>query len=187
MTTRIALAGAHETGKSTLAAELARALHGHRVVEEPYYALEARGTCFAAPPTLEDFEAQLERSLRDVREARGDVIFDRSPADYLAYMLAHREAAHADVSSWLPRVADAVATLDLTVFVPIERPDRISAEREAGRLRRRVHATLRAALVGDEWGFGANVLEVAGTPGERTRQVLARLAAIESDVHAAPL
>jgi hypothetical protein len=117
VTTRIALAGAHETGKSTLAAELARALPGHPVVEEPYYELEAEGHLFAAPPTLEDFEAQLERSLRNVREERGDVIFDRSPADYLAYMLAHRDAADADVSSWLPRVADAVATLDLTVFV----------------------------------------------------------------------
>jgi predicted ATPase len=177
---RIALAGAHATGKTTLAAELARALPGHRVVEEPYYELEAEGYVFAASPTVEDFEAQLERSLRNVREERGDVIFDRSPADHLAYMLAHRDASRADVSAWLPRIADALATLDLIVFVPIERPDRIAAEREASRLRRRVDATLRAALVGDEWGLGLEVLEVRGTPGERAQQVLARLAAISA-------
>jgi len=39
-----------------------------------------------------------------------------------------------------------------------------------------VDATLREALVDDEWDLGGTVLEVSGTPGERVRQVLARLA-----------
>src|SRR5215213_11252529 len=51
-----------------------------------------------------------------------------------------------------------------------------AAGREAPRLRRRVDATLREALVDDEWDLGGTVLEVSGTPGERVRQVLARLA-----------
>jgi hypothetical protein len=171
---RIALAGTHATGKSTLAAELAGALPGHRVVEEPYYQLEAEGHVFAASPTLDDFEAQLERSLWSVAEERGAVIFDRSPADYLAYLLAHRERGQSMVAPWFPEVCAAIATLDLLVFVPIERPDRIAAP-EAGRLRRWVDAALRAGLVADEWALGAPVLEVSGLPGERVAQVLARL------------
>ena len=176
MSSQIALAGAHAVGKSTLAAELAAALPGHRVVEEAYYQLEMEGYVFAESPSLEDFEAQLERSLRCVREERGDVIFDRSPADYLAYLLAHRDAARAAPSYWLPRIREACAALELIVFVPIEHPDRVTAGYEAPRLRRRVDATLREGLVDDEWDLGGRVLEVSGTPGERAKQVLARLA-----------
>lgn len=171
---RIALAGAHATGKSTLSMELVRALPSYRVIEEPYYQLEAEGHAFAASPALEDFEAQLERSLRNVREEHGEVIFDRSPADYLAYLLVHRNRAQSDVACWLVEISAAMAALDLIVFVPVERPDRIDAP-EAGRLRRRVDAELRSGLATDGWGFGAPVLEVSGTPGERVHQVLARV------------
>ena len=150
---RIALAGAHATGKSTLAAELSAALPGHAVVEEPYHQLAAEGHAFAALPALEDFEAQLARSLRDVGRRRGAVIFDRSPADFLAYLLAHRDRDPAAVTRWFAEVGAAVATLDLVVFVPVERPDRIAAP-EMGRLRRRVDAALRAGLVAELKGRG---------------------------------
>jgi predicted ATPase len=177
---RIAIAGAHAVGKSTLAADLARTLPGYRVVEEAYYQLEAEGHLFADAPSLEDFEAQLERSLRCIREEQGEgaVIFDRSPADYLAYMLAHREVARATLADWFPVVRKAFATLDLIVFVPVERPDRITVAREEARLRRRVDRMLHEALVVDDWGLGGEVLTVSGAPGERVTQVLARIRAV---------
>ena len=181
---RIAVAGTHAVGKSTLTGDLARALSRYRVVEEAYYQLDADGYLFADPPSLEDFEAQLERSLCCVREEQGDVIFDRSPADYVAYLLAHREAEHAAPAEWLPRVREAFATLDLIVFVPIERPDRIAVPREEIRLRRRVDRLLREALVADGWGLGGEVLTVRGAPGERAKQVIARLTAVDAlDIH----
>jgi predicted ATPase len=181
---RIAVAGTHAVGKSTLAAELARALPSYRVVEEAYYQLDAEGHLFADPPSLEDFEVQLERSLRCVREEQGDVIFDRSPADYLAYLLAHREAAHVAPGDWLQQLRESFATLDLIVFVPIERPDRIAVPREEGRLRRRVDRLLREALVEDGWGLGGEVMIVRGAPDERAKQVIARVtAAAAVDIH----
>lgn len=182
---RIAVAGTHAVGKSTLAADLARALPRYRVVEEAYYQLDAEGHLFTDPPSLEDFEAQLERSLRCVREEQGDVIFDRSPADYLAYMLAHREAERAAPAEWLPQVREAFVTLDLIVFVPIERPERITVPREETRLRRRVDGLLREALVADGWGLGGEVVTVSGAPGERVTQVIERLAAL-ADVNIHP-
>lgn len=172
---RIAVAGTHAVGKSTLAAELVRALPNYRMVEEAYYQLDAEGYLFADPPSLEDFEAQLERSLRCVREEQGGVIFDRSPADYLAYLLAHREAELVCTADWLPQVREAFDTLDLIVFVPIERPDRIAVPREEMTLRRRVDRLLREALIGDGWALGGEVLTVSGAPEERVKQVIARL------------
>lgn len=179
---RIALAGAHATGKSTLAAELARALPGHRLIEEPYHQLEAEGHVFAAAPALDDFELQLERSLRNLAEERGPAIFDRSPADHVAYLLAHRDGGQAAAARWFPDVVAATTTLDLLVFVPIERPDRIAAP-EAGRLRRRVDAALRAGLVAAEWGLRPTVLAVRGPPGARAAQVLAHLATLPATRH----
>lgn len=175
---RIAIAGTHAAGKSTLAADVARALPLYRVVEEAYYQLDAEGHLFADPPSLEDFEVQLQRSLRCVREERGDVIFDRSPADYLAYLLAHSEAERVAPADWLPEICEAFATLDLVVFVPIERPDRIAVPPEELRLRRRVDRLLSKALVADDWGLGGEVLTVRGAPAERATQVIARLSAI---------
>jgi predicted ATPase len=169
---RIAISGTHATGKSTLIAELARALPGYSVVEEPYHALLDEGHDFAAPPTIEDFETQLERScasLAGITDAH--VLFDRSPADFLAYLAA---LADADVlAEWLPPAAAAMSSLDLVVFVPIERPDRIDIPEDEGRrLRKRVDAILREILVDDGWGLDARVLEVRGTPDDRARQVL---------------
>ena len=173
-TLRIALTGAHATGKTTIAAELARAIPGYRVIEEPYYQLESEGYAFGASPTLEDFEMQLERSIRNVEGLQGGSIFDRSPADYLAYLLSHGDGGPATAAHWFPKVGGAIATLDLLVFVPIERPDRIET-REASRLRRRVDTALRAGLLADDWGFDATILEVNGSPDERVAQILARI------------
>ncbi len=172
---RIAIAGAHATGKSTLAVELARSLPGYRMVEEAYYQIEAEGHPFADSLSLEEIEVQLERSLRCVHEERGNVIFDRSPADYVAYMLAHRQSGHAVTAEWLPLVCDAVATLDLIVYVPVERPDRIAVQHEELQLRRKVDALLRDAFIDDEWALGADVVVATGTLEERVAQVMTRL------------
>jgi predicted ATPase len=177
---RIAVAGAHAVGKSTLAAELVRALPGYLVVEEAYWQLDAEGHLFADPPSLEDFEAQLERSLRCVGEEQGNVIFDRSPADYLAYMLTHREAERAATAEWLPQVREALVSLDLVVFVPVERPDRIAVPREEARLRRRVDQLLREALTQDGCALGGELLRVSGAAEERVKQVIARLTALDA-------
>jgi predicted ATPase len=84
---RIAVSGAHGTGKSTLIAELARRLDGYQVVDELYYTLLDEGHVFAERPSAEDFELLLERSLAVVSDSTGpNILFDRCPADYLAYL-----------------------------------------------------------------------------------------------------
>jgi hypothetical protein len=73
-------------------------------------------------------------------------------------------------------VGEAISRLDLVVYVPIERPDRIPIHREEGKsLRRQVDATIREMLVEDGWGFGATILEVRGDLETRVSQVNARV------------
>jgi hypothetical protein len=67
-------------------------------------------------------------------------------------------------------------SLDLVVFVPIERPDRIALpSHEDPRFRRRVHQKLENLLLDDAYDFGTEVLVVGGDLQARCKQVLARL------------
>ena len=113
--------------------------------------------------------------MKSLAEEGEDRIFDRCPADILAYLITHEESQGFDVDAWLPRVRGAMERLDIIVFVPIEHPERVTnVDRDDARLRRRVDEELRDILLNDRWGIGVEVLEVSGTPQERARQVLAR-------------
>lgn len=178
---RIAVSGAHRTGKTTLVEELARALPSSAMVEEPYHQLEEEGHEFAEMPSLEDFEVQLERSIECLVDSEGNTIFDRCPADILAYLITHEDTDGFDVERWLPRVRKAMRRLDLIVFVPVEHPDRIAiSDARERRLRRSVDEELRDIVLGDRWEFGVETVEVAGPSRERVRQVLGKLDAGEN-------
>ena len=167
---RIAISGSHATGKSTLVDELARRLDGFVSMPELYYQLEDEGYIFADPPTVDDLDVLFERSLAALTtcsEAR--VLFDRSPVDYLAYLAAVDPKA--DVSGHVAAAKHALAAVDLAVFVPIERPDRLAVS-DSPRLRRRVDRILREMLIEQSWGFEVPVVEVSGSPEERADRVV---------------
>lgn len=176
---RIAFSGTHRTGKTTLIEELSRVLPAYGVVDEPYHLLEEEGHEFAEQPCLEDFELQLERSIECIAGSEGDCLFDRCPADLLAYLLTHREADGFDAGRWLSRARKAMRQLDLIVFVPVESPDRVVSEPEEDEWRLRVDEELQDILLADRWDFGVEVIEVRGSPRERARQVLAHVAGQE--------
>ena len=167
---RIAVSGSHGTGKSTLVRELASHLAGYESVDEPWHLLDADGHVFADPPAGDDFIALLDHAAAlSARHATRDILFDRSAVDYLAYLAAvSPELVHAE---HIVTTADALATMDLVVLVPVERPDRVEAA-EAPKLRRRVDQVLHEMLVERAWPFSARVLEVSGSVDDRMQQVL---------------
>jgi hypothetical protein len=173
---RIAFSGSHRVGKSTLVELLADALTGYTAVDEPYYLLEGEGHESSETPSVEDFEAQLERSLEAVEEGEQNVLFDRCPADLFAYLLAHEDAGAFDPDDWLERTREAMQTLDLVVFVPIEERDRIALpSHEDGEYRLAVHEKLHHLLVDDALGLETEVLTVHGDVPARVDQVMARI------------
>lgn len=168
------MSGAHRTGKSTLIDALGGVLPTYVPVDEPYYLLAEEGHECAEMPSLEDFELQLERSIESVLASEENQLFDRCPADILAYLTTHEDSAGFDLEQWLPRARAAMQRLDLVVFVPVEDPDRVVVTGQDDRdLRERVDAELREVLLDDRWGFGVEVAEVSGSAGQRARQVLA--------------
>jgi hypothetical protein len=170
---RLGISGSHATGKSTLSAELRSALQQWIFVEEAYTHLMEEGEEFGAEPTIDDIEAQLLRSIDLIGSISDpEVVFERCPVDYLAYLTALRADAET-LGYWLQESRDALASLDALIFVPVERPDRIIVSSDdLPKLRRAVDRHLRHGLVEDSWGLRLTVHECDGSPANRVAQVL---------------
>src|SRR5262245_35756139 len=125
---RIAISGTHCTGKSTLIDKFLLAHPDFVHESEPYLVLvEDYGEDFAAEPSADDFYRQLEFNLDRLRHYRSGekVIYERSPVDFLAYLLALSDLrrdrqAVALVEQALGLVHEGIEFLDLIVFLPLD-------------------------------------------------------------------
>jgi len=170
---RLGISGSHATGKSTLAAELRSALREWTFIEEAYTHLLEEGEAFGTKPTVDDIEAQLRRSIDLIGSISDpEVVFERCPVDYLAYLTALRVDTET-LGYWLQESHEALASLDVLIFVPVERPDRIIlGSDDLPNLRSAVDRHLRHGLVEDSWGLRLTVHECHGSPANRLAQVL---------------
>ncbi len=167
---KIAITGAHRVGKTTLAEKLQESLAGYELLQEPYYELEELGFAFSETPDADNFIAQLEHSIKQIAIDTDNVIFDRCPIDFLAYIHALDESEN--IQSLYSKVESIMSDIDLLVFVPIEEPDLITCgESDLPELRYQVNEIL------NDWisDFGVETLEVKGNLLSRTDQVLRKI------------
>ena len=175
---RVGISGTHGTGKTTLAQALCGRLPGHVTVDEPYYLLEDEGYEFAFPPSQEDYRALLARSVRSVASplARPEVIYDRTPLDYLAYLAATGADPSAEADAATLRLA--LLRLDLLVITPITaETERALPAAEMPGLRADMNDVLLELVYGDPLDAFADVrlLELGGPLAGRADAVLAAL------------
>jgi hypothetical protein len=175
---RIGISGTHRTGKTTLAEALCAHLPGHVTADEPYYLLEEEGYEFSFPPSPDDYRALLARSLRCLSDPppRPGIVFDRTPLDYLAYLVATGVDAEREADA--PAIQSALARLDLLVLTVIT-PDTEQTLPAPGmpELRARMNDALLDLVYADPldaWGE-VPVLELDGPLDNRLRAVLAAL------------
>ena len=177
---RIAFSGSHRVGKSTLIERVAEALPRYDTVDEPYNLLEEDGYESAEDPLVEDFLAQLERSIGALAEGESNVLYDRCPADILAYLEVGAGGSF-DADEWTEQVREAIESLDLIVFVPIEERDRIPLPAHEDRMQRQaVHDRLHELLIENALGASVEVLVVHGDVAARAKQVLSRVRALST-------
>lgn len=179
---RIAISGTHCCGKTTLIDEFLDSHPEFAHEPEPYQALqEERGETFAAEPCAEDFRRQLGYNVERLRRrGPGDlVIYERSPADFIAYMFALAKLgrdpdATRVLENSLELAAEAIALLDMIVFLPASDLQRDIAETEDPKLRRAVDRRLESILIDDDLGWFASddkVLRASGTTAQRLRRI----------------
>ncbi|HEX2121965.1 MAG TPA: AAA family ATPase [Thermoanaerobaculia bacterium] len=181
---RIAVSGTHCSGKSTLAHDFAAAHSDFVHLPEPYDLIEELyGEPLGAEPTADDFFRQLEVSVETLRDypSGARLIAERSPLDFLAYLLAlgdlgrDRHSAPIDPAATL--AASGIEHIDLLVVLPLNDADAIDApEEEDLALRDAMNDRLLEIITTDPFdllsGGRPRVIEVHGSRG-------ARLAAIE--------
>lgn len=178
---RVAISGTHCCGKSTLIEAFLLGHQDYLHEPEPYEALQdLYGEAFAAEPSADDFYRQLEYHLERLHQYRlGDrVIFERSPVDYPAYLLAlgdlDRDTADARLAKRSIAMArDGIAQIDVIVYLPAEGWGGGVPESEDPELRRAVDTRLEAILLEDDFSmFAANrplIVEAIGTTAQRLR------------------
>lgn len=175
---RIGISGAHGTGKTTLVEDLCAHLAGHVPVDEPYFLLEEEGYEFEFPPSLEDYRAQLRRSLRVLRSSAPRVVFDRTPLDFLAYLAA--QGADIDDEADPSALRSALASLDLLIVTPVTpETEQVLPRPDMPRLQEAVNDMLLDLLSSDPlqaWG-DVPVIELSGPLDGRLEAVLAALLA----------
>ncbi len=148
----------------------------YTIIEEPYHQLADEGHEFAELPSIEDFELMLERSIENLNESSQNSIFDRCPADMLGYLLSHSDVEAFNLKEWLPRVQSAIRKLDLIVFLPVEKPDRIVLPLSQDiDYREHVDETLQEIIMENRFSFAVDVLEITGSLQTRMEQVLAHI------------
>jgi len=163
---RIAVSGTHGVGKSTLIDEFLQK-HPEFVHEpEPYTVLvEDWGEEFSAEPCVEDFLRQLEFNIERLNQhaANENVIYERSPVDFLAYIhVLDPQAAE----TLLESVSDAMQHLDLIVYLPLE-----STTDDFPKLQRAVDRRLCSIFREDKFEIisATNVVEAEGSTAQRLR------------------
>ncbi|HEV7509485.1 MAG TPA: AAA family ATPase [Thermoanaerobaculia bacterium] len=177
---RVAISGTHCSGKSTLIDAFLPG-HGDYVHEpEAYEALQdVYGEVFAAEASAEDLYRQLEYHVGRLQQyCAGDrVVFERSPADYLAYLLAledlDRDAADARLTERAIEVArGAVAFLDVIVYLPVTHEGRVT-DLEDPELRSAMDARLGSLLIDNDFdlftGGRPEILLAYGRTARRLR------------------
>lgn len=180
---RVVVSGTHASGKSRLVADLADVLPDVEVLPDPYE--------LVAEESLDEPDAELFHDQLVVAAARlrgcapqGLVLAERGPVDLLAYLVALVELDRPGrdehlVESGRRTAAAAMAGVDLVVL--LDPADVAAPEDEDPELRAATDDALRDLLDDPDLAGSAVVVEVAGDPASRVRQVLEAMGQARGD------
>lgn len=178
---RIAVSGTHCSGKSTLIEDFIAVHRDYLHEPEPYEWLN--GEFVSDEPTTDDFLRQLEISVEHLRafEPGANVIAERSPIDFLAYLLALTDLGRTGrdcemIATAAELAATGLAHLDLLVVLPLNARDGIVAlESEDLELREAMNDHLLDIISTDPYAFFGNaaprIIEIHGTRDRRLRML----------------
>jgi len=182
---RIAISGTHCCGKSTLIDEFLTNHSEYTHEPEAYEALQdEHGESFAAEPSAEDFRRQLEYCVARLEQYRksDNVVFERCPADYLAYMLALRDLGRDSQASQVAAESVGIARsgmkrLDIVVLARLDEENFEVADEEDPELRRLVDEKLESILSDNDLDLFSELLiiETPGSTSERLQLIEAAL------------
>jgi MoxR-like ATPase len=187
---RVAVSGSHGVGKSTL---IAAFLNRHPEYAHEPEAFEVLGDDIdlteSGAPAPDGLRSLLEYTVYVLqgRAAQTDVVFERSPIDYLAYAAASGSAwpqgeKRRFLAEHSPVVRTSIRDLDLVAYLPLSATSPARRRGEDLRFRRRVDHCLRRALLDDVYELRAadKPPRVVELPGASDRQLAALTRLLEA-------
>lgn len=175
---RIVISGTHASGKSTLVADFARRHPEYAVLPDPFDLVDEMWD----GPSAASFVAQLRISADRLAPLEGpeNLIAERGPIDFLAYLLALEELEGLSRSRELLArsteiTREALSHVDLLVVLPLTAIDSIEAGIDEHLELRDTMNDILLDLLSDSNVIGQR-LEVAEITGDRD----SRLAALEA-------
>lgn len=168
---RIVVSGTHASGKSTLISDFALRHPQFAVLPDPFELLDEEDDA----PRAAMFTAQLRVSARRLHEeSAADLIAERGPIDFLAYLLALAELSGDEFpDGFLERVTatatDALRTVELLAVLPLNDSDPIRAGADEHLELRAVMNDILLDLIDDPDVVprGVQVVEITGAPAAR--------------------
>lgn len=175
---RIVVSGTHASGKSTLISDFALRNPEFEVLPDPFELVDEHDDA----PAASLFARQLRIAAdRLTAENHGlDLIAERGPLDFLAYLLALEELTGAELDEGVHermrhRTAEALSTIDLLVVLPLTAADHIHVGGDEHlELRDAMNDTL-LELIDDR-----DLVDPSVTVAEITGSPQARVAALEA-------
>jgi hypothetical protein len=178
---RIAVAGTHRNAKTTLVEAAGNVLVGFTVEPEPYEQLLDSGEAFLDDRDPESFLLQLEHLVARLAETGpGDsLLFDRSPLDFAAYIMASDErqlgvGARRIERNVLELVSEGLAHLELIAFLPLRPRSEQSSQESFRRLAdRHLCGIVRSDSLGVLHANHPAVIELTGSTSRRLAHLMA--------------
>ena len=171
---RIVVSGTHASGKSTLIADFHAAHPDYRVLGDPFEDLDLDD-----PASEASFAAQLRLTASRLAETAlgDDIIAERGPLDFLAYLTALERLGRSDgrlIARASEIVAGSLEPTDLIVLVPLDahHPIHVPAD-EDPELRAEMDQALLELADEFEQEGAARFLTVGGSPASRLGSVQA--------------
>ncbi|UIN31980.1 AAA family ATPase [Microbacterium binotii] len=177
---RIVVSGTHASGKSSLISDFAGRHPQFAVLTDPFESMDESDDA----PRAGMFAAQLRVAAERLTEdgLAGDVIAERGPLDFLAYLLALADLTGRPVDEDVlrlaaDRTAEAMRTVDLLVVLPLTSADAIHVSAEEHLALREAMNDVLLELVDDPDIVGrTRVVELTGSPAQRLQMLEAVLA-----------
>lgn len=171
---RIVVSGTHASGKSTLISDFALRHPEFEVLADPFELIEEAWDA----PGAAMFAAQLRVSADRLRsaDASADLIAERGPLDFLAYLLALDDRTDGSITPELRErartlTAEALRRVDVLAVLPLTTADAIVAGSDEDLELREAMNDILLDLIDDPELVGGrtDVVEIAGTRSDRLR------------------
>ncbi|WP_439592750.1 AAA family ATPase [Microbacterium sp.] len=168
---RIVVSGTHASGKSTLISDFALRHPGFTVLADPFDLVDEMWD----GPSAASFVAQLRVSAARLEaDGPGDLIAERGPLDFLAYLTALDAPVSREEWERMAQVTRrALEGVDVLVVLPLNSADAISVGADEDEELREAMNDVLLDLVDDPdlVGDGTRIVEIAGDREQRSARL----------------